>query len=413
MFPWTAESRRVPRGLRSRRGRVKCRALSRSLGAAASAVVLALALNGCTGDSPWPAPSTAPTQAATDSLERTIRHFMDDGATSIVVQVRWPGGEWSKAYGVRGLDSKVPALPQDRVSVGSITKSMVAVSVLKLVDDGLIGLDDPVNGILESFASTLRPPGPITARHLLNHTSGMPDLTPAHDATGTPKHVVNTRVSMQRGLELAATLPWESRMVGGFAYSSSNYLALGQLIEKLRARPIGEVLENDIFGPLGLEHTSMAEPDRKAPDNLHAYILDGSERVDVTQAEDLVGSPAGGVISTTEDVNDFYRALLRGQLLTPATLEEMKKTTLVDYGLGLQRWQDGCSSGYRYGHRGNIYGYLTTSITSADGASQVTMTMANPPLPSVVQDPETGRRLDLYEAQMVSAAQETLDRLCQ
>ena len=383
------------------------------LGAAAFSAALVLAVSGCVGAPPGPAPpSVAATQAATDSLERRVQHFMDGGATSLVVQVRWPGGEWSKAYGVRNLDSKDPAQPQDRVSVASITKSMVAVSVLKLVDQGLIGLDDPVNGVLESFRTTLRPPGPITVRQLLNHNSGMPDFGDSEYAAGPLKQVANTRLSMQRGLELAATLPWESKNVDRFAYSNSNYLALGQLIEKLRGRPVADVLNQDIFAPLGLQHTSLAEPDRGAPDNIHAYIIDGGERVDVTQPEAFVGSPAGGVISTTQDVNTFYRALLRGQLLSPAMLEEMKKKTeFWEYGLGLGRFPDACSGDFRYGHTGHIFGYMSISITSADGGSQITMTMTHAPLPW--QDPATARRVDLLQTQMEQAAQETLDRLCQ
>lgn len=242
----------------------------------------------------------------------------------------------------------------------------------------------------------------------------MPDFGDSEYATGPPKQVVNTRISMQRGIELAATLPWESKNVDRYSYSSSNYMALGQLVEKLRGKPVGEVLKRDTFGPLGLLHTSLAEPDRSASDNLHAYVMDGSERIDVTQTEVLVGSPAGGVISTMQDVNDFYRALLRGQLLSPAALQEMKKkTSFCEYGLGPRQFRDGCSSNNRYGHLGSVYGYLTTSITRADGTSQVTMAMATPPLPSPLQDPAAGRRVDLLETQTESGAQETLDRLCQ
>lgn len=336
---------------------------------------------------------------------------MDGGATSFVVQVRWPDGEWSKAYGVRNLDTMAPARPLDRVSVGSVTKSMVGVSVLKLVDEGVVGLDDPVNGVLESFRSTLHPPGPITVRQLLSHTSGMPDFVDSEYAKGPMKQVVNTRLGMQQALELAAALPWEGKNVDRYSYSNSNYMALGQLIEKLRGRPVGEVLKRDIFDPLGLDHTSLAEPDRSAPDNLHAYVIDGSERLDVTQSELFVGSPAAGLISTTQDVNTFFRALLRGQLLSAASLAEMKaKRSFYGYGLGLWQFRDGCTGNNRYGHLGNIYGYLTTSITSADGGSQVTMTMAIPPLSS--QDEGAGRRIDLLATQMESAAQETLDRLC-
>jgi D-alanyl-D-alanine carboxypeptidase len=349
----------------------------------------------------------------TASLERTIQHFMDVGAVSVVVQIRWPGGEWSKAYGVRSVDTEDRALPQDRFSIGDITESMVAVSVLKLVDDGLIGLDDPVNPVLESFTSTLHPPGPITVRQLLNHTSGLQDFGDERDAMGTPALVANTRFSMQQGLELAAKLPWISRRVGTFSDSSSNYLALGQLIEKLRGKPLGEVLRHDIFEPLKLDGTSFAVLDREAPDNLRAYILDGKASVDVTQAEYLFGSPAEGAVSTTGDINDFYRGLLSGRLLTRTGTDEMKKTSSARNGLGLFRWRDGCSSdGFRFGHSGKVYGYLTTSISSADGGSQLTMAMSLPLLQPESEAPYVGRVVGLYASQMESAAQETLDRLC-
>lgn len=126
---------------------------------------------------------------------------------------------------------------------------------------------------------------PPLLRNLANNSS------PDQYAAGPLKQVASTRLSMQRGFELAATLPWESKNVDRFAYSNSNCLALGQLIEKLRGRPVADVLNQDTFGPLGLQHTSPAEPDRWAPDTIHAYIIDGSEQVDATQPEALVGSP--------------------------------------------------------------------------------------------------------------------------
>jgi D-alanyl-D-alanine carboxypeptidase len=65
--------------------------------------------------------------------------FMDQGAVAAVVQIRWPDGEWSRAYGVRDRDTKTPAQPTDRVQIASVTKTMTAVAVLKLVDDNLYG----------------------------------------------------------------------------------------------------------------------------------------------------------------------------------------------------------------------------------------------------------------------------------
>ena len=177
---------------------------------------------------------------------------MDEGAVAAVVQIRWPEGEWSRAYGVRDLETKAPAQPTDRAQVASVTKTMTAVAVLKLVDDNLIGLDDPVNDVIPGFTSTLKPPAPITVRQLLSHTSGMPDVNDALPKDVDFRPVLAQTLTMERGLELAGTLPWTSDDVGSFKYSNSNYLALGLLIQTLRSKPIVDVLPEDVLGPLGL-----------------------------------------------------------------------------------------------------------------------------------------------------------------
>lgn len=80
----------------------------------------------------------------------------------------------AKAVGVRNLEKKEPAQLTDQVHIGDITMSMVAVSVMKLVEDGMVRLDDPITEYLPEFENVIHPPGPVTVRSLLNHRSGMP-----------------------------------------------------------------------------------------------------------------------------------------------------------------------------------------------------------------------------------------------
>lgn len=264
---------------------------------------------------------------------------------------------WSRAYGVGDLEAGQPATADDRVSVASVTKSMTAVAVLKLVDDGLIGLDDPVNGVLDSFATVLRPPGPITVRQLLAHTSGMPSFQEANEKSiEDVARAVSEEMSTQRGLELTAALPWEAQDVGSFRYSDSNYLALGQLLEKLRGKAFAQVLRDDVINQLGLGATSIDQAVRGEPDMIHGYITLRGERLDVTQPPADLGSPAFGAISTMHDVNDFFG--------------------------------------------------------STDGQQQASMTLVTPPIPTPLEDPGSVDKFALWDGQMASALQETLDRLC-
>jgi D-alanyl-D-alanine carboxypeptidase len=377
----------------------------------ALALSFALGLVGCTAGS-TPAPS-ATTQAPTDSLERTIQSLMDQGSVAVVVQVRWPEGEWSKAYGVRTLDGKQPAQVDDKFSVASISKSMTAVSVLKMVDDGLIGLDDPVNDILPSFKTLLKPPGPITVRQLLNHTSG---LRPFQEVTQrSPDDALPGRglpLSVQEGIEIAATLPWESRRVGLFSYSDSNYFVLGQLLEELRGKPYPEVLNADVIDPLGLDKTSIGERHWDDPDIVHGYITLRGERLDHVQSNLEIDSPAYGVISTVPEVNEFFAGLLGGRLVSDTALADMKKTDSSPYGLGIWRFSEDCKGSPRYGGLGGFWAYRTTAISSEDGRYQATLIQIPPPMPSELEDPESADKLEQWDSQVESALVETLERLC-
>lgn len=193
-----------------------------------ASLAVVLLVSGCTYSNDEPAPpSSSPSPFA--SLENQVQLFLDEGAVAAVVQIRWPGGEWSRAYGVRDLESRTQAQPTDRVAVASVTKTMTAIAVLKLVDDHLIGLDDPVNDVIPGFTSTLTPPGPITVRQLLSHTSGMPEVNDALPKDVDFRPVLSQTLTMERGLQLAGTLPWTSASVGSFKYSNTNFLALGLL----------------------------------------------------------------------------------------------------------------------------------------------------------------------------------------
>lgn len=378
-----------------------------------SAAALALVLAGCTGADPAPAPSsTAPT--ATDSLDLAMESFIDQGAVAVLAQVRWPGGEWSKAYGVRDLDTKRPAQPDDLVSAASVTKSMTAVSVLKLVDDGLIGLDDPVNGVLGSFTTVLKPPAPITVRQLLSHTSGMPDYQEVtFRSLEDVVPALSQTMSLQRGLEITGTLPWDAKDIGAFRYSNSNYLALGQLLEKFRGKPYSEILRDDVIRPLGLTRTTVSELQNEAPDMIHGYFTIRGQRVDGTHSREQLGSPSHGVISTMSDLNDFFAALFRGQLISGNSLEEMTTTGFAPYGLGIWEWPEDCSGTSRFGGRGGFWDYRTIVMSSTDGRYQAAMTLVPEPIPSPLEDPESDRKHELWSDQIASALLETLDRLCQ
>ncbi|WP_423182370.1 serine hydrolase domain-containing protein [Arthrobacter sp. NyZ413] len=382
----------------------------------AAVLALTLMVGACTyppasGPTPAAAATTTP-PLDVPAVDFFAQAMLAQGATAVVAEVSIRGNKWVKSYGVRNLNTRDAADATDRIPAGGITKSMVAVSVLKLVQEGTINLDEPVSTYLPEFDSLVQATGPITVRSLLNHTSGLAEPTAPMLKAQPLKQAIQTRFSPEDLLKLAGREPWVERLAPQFIYSDANYAALALIIEKYRGRPLGDVLATDIFDPLGLSRTSLAPPNRPEQGLIHAYSTVDGQLLDVTEPEFQVGSAGAGVISSVGDLNVFYAALMRGRLLGRAALAEMRTTNSANYGLGLQRWNDDCTNGFYYGHGGSTLGFGGITVTSGDGTRQLSVGVAYPPnteaetdaLDSALTQPVSGKLRDL--------AITTLDGLC-
>jgi D-alanyl-D-alanine carboxypeptidase len=304
--------------------------------------------------------------------------MLNRGAPAVVVQIKVRGREWSQAYGSQDVETGEPVAVTDRIQAGGITQSMVAVSVLKLVQEGKLGLEDPVTEYFPEFEQIDHPPGPVTIRSLLNHSSGLPDAPQAILKAMPPKQAIDTRFGIQDYLRMAGTVPWAHANFQLYRYSDANYFVLAAILQKLRGRPLGDILNSDIFAPLGMSHTSLAaEPDRDARDMIQSYEFIDGERINASQPEYLIASPAEGVISTVGDINTFYAALMQGRLLTADTLRDMQTMWQEDHGLGLQRWNDECTNGFYYGYGGSTW-FASIALSTSDGSRQIAMSFAYP-----------------------------------
>ena len=108
------------------------------------AATLAVLLTGCTAAPPMPVQTSQAAVKYKAGLEDFSRTMLELGASAVLVETRINGEVWSHADGARSFDNPVPAQATDPTHIASITKSMLAASVLKLVEEGLVGLDDPV-----------------------------------------------------------------------------------------------------------------------------------------------------------------------------------------------------------------------------------------------------------------------------
>ena len=343
--------------------------------------VLALMLSGCTAGAPLPVQTTQSTQSTVkykSGLLDFSREMLDLGASAVLIEARINGEVWSHAGGVRSFSSPAAAEATDPTHIGSLTKSMVAVSVLKLVEEGLVQLEDPVTEHLPDFESLVNPPGLVTVAHLLRHESGIPSYDEVLFSSRPIRQALTQEMTLRESLALTTSMPWVQRPGNGAEYSNSNYLVLGLIIERLRGRPVAEVLQEDVFEPLGLKNTQMTGTGPPPPTMLHGQVEVDGERLDSANLGAIKGNPAGGIIASLGDVNTFYAALMEGRLLKQETLQQMQMAPFGLFAMGLLRWVGICG-GFYYGHGGDWAGYRTVAITSADAKRQAAITVTYPP----------------------------------
>jgi len=315
------------------------------------------------------------------SLEALVEQVSEAGAPGVLLLVRDGGGTRTTVRGISAGDR--PLRASDRFRIGSVTKTFVAVVVLQLVADGRVGLEDTV----ERWLPGLVPAGyEITVRQLLSHTSGLYDYVEDPRVFGVyaqePGHAWAPRQLIGLALEHPAQFAPGER----YAYSSTNYLLLGLIVEAATGEPLADALEARVFEPLGLDGTSF-DPryvrgpyvhGHRAPS--HHGVVTGAPRDTSEEAASWAWS-AGAVVSTAEDLSRFFASLLGGHLLTPPLLREME--TLVPggalrYGLGLAAFPTPC--GDAWGHTGNARGTVTVAWNRLDASRQVVLVVNTFPL---------------------------------
>lgn len=277
---------------------------------------------------------------------------------------------WSVSSGTGQVGRDRPIRPRDRVRVASNTKMFVATVVLQLVGEGRVSLSAPVEDYLPGLVRGNGYDGTkITVRQLLQHTSGLADYVEdvlADPSTGShpwrPEDLVAVGLSHPPLFAPGA----------GWAYSNTNYIVLGMLVEAVTGHPIGDEITDRVIRPLGLTQTSYPDAGDKRirGPHVHGYFaFPGQPVTDFTELEPSLPGAAASLISTGPDLTRFVRALLSGRLLRPSLLAEMRTTIPApggDYGLGIREYSLPCG-GAAWGHAGNMPGYDTFTAVTEDG----------------------------------------------
>lgn len=240
----------------------------------------------------------------------------------------------SGAYGLANVELNAPVTSRTVFAIGSITKSMTAIAVMKLVEDGRVSLDDPVASYVADLPEAW---AGVTVRHALSNTSGIPDFIDNPCKPPPPEYPYTDDAIAE-----AACLPLDFPPGERFAYSNTNYLVLSLLIEKVVGYWIEDAFRETIFTPLGMNDTQMADYDGVIPNRADGYVCAGSAQRpyrNVPEMEPAIESGAGGVISTLDDMTLFVRALGDPRILSQTNWQTLwtpppVRTGETPYALG-------------------------------------------------------------------------------
>lgn len=250
------------------------------------------------------------------------------------------------AFGLADRDAKRPYTTDTRSCLASLSKPITAVAVMMLAEAGLVTFDTPLSQLLPGFSADI---GTVTVRHLLSHTSGVPD----YPALGIDHPgITNAEIlAALRGVQAPVFPPGQK-----YEYSNSGYVLLGSIVERLSGRALPEFLATRIFTPLGMSSTFVLT----SPADKTADVARGYDRKAGSDDFEGMDTGDGGVYSTVNDLLRFDQALYGESLVrqntlalafTPAEVREGSTT----YGFGWNIVRD--DTGVRVWHQGNTAGF--------------------------------------------------------
>ncbi|MDX3632607.1 beta-lactamase family protein [Streptomyces europaeiscabiei] len=340
-------------------------------------------------------PPPAPAGLDRAELRDTLDAIHEAGMYGTYSSVRDGRERWTGASGLADVDTGRKVTPNMRHRIGSISKTFTSVAIMQQVERGRISLDAPVTDyvpeLFDGSGADRERGDAITVRMLLNHTSHIGDYV----LGAFPSLLENPTASLDEGrfrsirprelvrLGLAADATGSPGAQPG-AYSNTNYVVAGLILEKVTGQKASTYITRNVIERAGLDNTSYPRtPYIKGP---HARMYESFYGLidpprDYSVYDMSWAYTAGAIVSTTDDLNRFYRNLLTGGgLVGRASLAEMRRTVpvevapgaAIDYGLGIYTLDlPGC--GRFWGHDGGVFGAGTISLTSADGKRQLSL----------------------------------------
>jgi CubicO group peptidase (beta-lactamase class C family) len=330
----------------------------------ASLITLASAcmVSACATNAAPPAPidQSAPQDARAEAFDAYLNAAVAHDHFSGTVLIAHNGAPvFRQNYGMANYELSAPFTPDTAFDVASITKQFTATAILQLQEQRRLNVNDPICNHLDNCPAAWRP---ITIRHLLTHTSGIPNYSslPDWDEVGA----VREYYSHDEVVALFRDLPLEFTPGERHKYSNSGYQLLGQIIERVSGESYGAYLDSHIFTPLGMTHTRYNNSRALVPGRATGYYSLGSSFINASLHTPTVHFANSGIFTTADDLLLWDQALYSDRVLSQASKDAMFTPYLENYAYG---WRVGDVAGHRQvNHSGSGQGFSSYLIRFLD-----------------------------------------------
>lgn len=311
-------------------------------------------------------------------LDSCVTHFKVPGISATLMM---SGGRvWSGTSGLSDIETKEVLDTSMVFQQASICKMFAATLMFQLVEEGKLSLDDTIGMYLPPLKNV--PPG-TKIRYLLNHRSGIADIVEHPNMADTWFSAPDSIWEPEKVIEAYCRAP-KFKQNTQFAYSNTNYILIGMLLEKIRQKPINQVLKEYITVPYGLKNIYLDPFDPIAAKQAQGWtsfsqpnVFDTNASLVLNACSSSMFSMAGAIIAQPSEVAKFTRLLWGGKILNSTSLATMKTCTNLSigggngYGYGTIRYAFGGKT--YYGHSGDVNGF--TTMTFHQEASDLTLTV--------------------------------------
>jgi CubicO group peptidase (beta-lactamase class C family) len=293
------------------------------------------------------------------SIDSLLKNYTQEGFGITSLVSKNGAIDYKNAFGKADIELDIPLSPANKFQIGSITKQFTAVLILKLEEEGKLNLTDSIQKYIPEFPTRGET---ITIEHLLTHTSGIPeymDWEKHHDKW-------NLYYSPKQLIRLIIDQPLDFKPGDNFEYCNSNYLLLGQIIERVTGNSFNDYLKSEIFDKVGMTNSSTDDHNANTQNLANGYTRTNDQIKPAQFADRSWAYSAGNIISTVDDLNLWYQHLFNGNIISLTSLGKaltpfiLNNSDSSNYGYGwyLENFQD-AEMIYHGGSMSGFYSYVS------------------------------------------------------